>query len=236
TPAAQLGLEASMEVLHERCAGLDVHKNTVVVACVRVLQGGKVEREVRTFKTMTRDLLALSDWLDSQGGRHVVMEATGGYWKPVWHILSDGEFELVLANAAHVKNVPGRKSDVSDSEWLADLEAHGLIRPSFVPDSQTQELRGLLRTRKQLVRERTSHTLRIQKTLEDANIKLDSTISNIIGLSGRRMIEAMVAGESDPETLAGLADKRIKASPQDLCEALRGRVTKHHRFLLALHL
>jgi len=235
TPTAHPQLEASMEVLHERCAGLDVHKNTVV-ACVRVLQADKVEREVRTFKTMTRDLLALSDWLDGHGVRHVVMEATGVYWKPVWHILSDGEFELVLANAAHVKNVPGRKSDVSDAQWLADLEAHGLIRPSFVPDAATQELRSLLRTRKQLVRERTSHTLRLQKTLEDANVKLDSTISNIIGLNGRRMIEAMVAGESNPETLAGLADRRIKASPQELCEALRGRVTKHHRFLLGLHL
>jgi len=224
-----------MEVLHERCAGLDVHKNTVV-ACIRVLQADKVEREVRTFKTMTRDLLALSDWLEGHGVRHVVMEATGVYWKPVWHILSDGEFELVLANAAHVKNVPGRKSDVSDAQWLADLEAHGLIRPSFVPDTATQELRSLLRTRKQLVRERTSHTLRIQKTLEDANVKLDSTISNIIGLNGRRMIEAMVAGESNPQTLAGLADRRIKASPQELCEALRGRLTKHHRFLLGLHL
>lgn len=224
-----------MEVLHERCAGLDVHKNTVV-GCVRVARDGLIEREVRTFKTMTRDLLALSEWLDGHGVKHVVMEATGIYWKPVWHILSDGEFELVLANAAHVKNVPGRKSDVNDAEWLADLEAHGLIRASFVPDRQTQELRGLLRTRKQLVRERTSHTLRLQKTLEDANIKLDSTISNIIGLSGRRMIAAMVAGESDPETLAGLADRRIKAAPQDLCEALRGRLTRHHRFLLGLHL
>jgi transposase len=234
-PTAQLQLEATMEVLYERCAGLDVHKKTVV-ACVRIAQGGRVEREVRTFKTTTRDLLALSEWLDGHGVKHVVMEATGIYWKPVWHILSDDEFELVLANAAHVKNVPGRKSDVSDSEWLSDLEAHGLIRASFVPDDQTQELRSLLRTRKQLVRERTSHTLRIQKTLEDANIKLDSVISNIIGLSGRRMIEALVAGESDPATLAGLADRRIKATPAELCEALRGRVTKHHRFLLALHL
>jgi transposase len=224
-----------MEVLYERCAGLDVHKKTVV-ACVRVMQDGRVEREVRTFQTTTRELLALVEWLDGHGVRHVAMEATGVYWKPVWHILSDGECELVLANAAHVKNVPGRKSDVSDAAWLADLEAHGLIRASFVPDNQTQELRSLLRTRKQLVRERTSHTLRIQKTLEDANIKLDSVISNIVGLSGRRMIEALVAGESDPATLAGLADRRIKASPQDLCEALRGRVTKHHRFLLALHL
>jgi transposase len=224
-----------MEVLHERCAGLDIHKNTVV-GCVRIAQDGRVEREVRTFKTTTRDLLVLSEWLYGHGARYVVMEATGVYWKPVWHILSDGEFELVLVNAAHVKNVPGRKSDVSDPQWLADLGAHGLVRPSFVPDTQTQELRGLLRTRKQLVGEHTSHTQRIHKTLEDANIKLDSTISNILGLSGRRMLEALVAGESDPETLAALADRRIKAAPQQLCEALRGRVTKHHRFLLGLHL
>ena len=140
--------------------------------------------------------MALAEWLDGQGVTHIVMEATGVYWKPVWHILGDGEFELVLANAAHVKNVPGRKSDVSDADWLADLEAHGLIRGSFVPDGPTEELRGLLRTRKQLVRERTSHTQRIQKTLEDANIKLDSVISNMVGLSGRRMIEAMMAARA----------------------------------------
>jgi transposase len=228
-------MEGTMELLHERCAGLDVHKDTVV-ACVRLVHDGEIERQIRTFKTTTRQLLALAEWLDGHGAKHVVMEATGVYWKPVWHILSDGEFELVLANAAHVKNVPGRKSDVSDAAWLADLEAHGLIRGSFVPDGPTQELRGLLRTRKQLVRERTSHTLRIQKTLEDANIKLDSVISNIVGLSGRRMIEALVAGESDPAVLAGLADRRLKATPQQLAEALRGRVTRHHRFLLALHL
>ncbi|MFI5032868.1 MAG: IS110 family transposase [Reyranellales bacterium] len=224
-----------MEVLHERCAGLDVHKNTVV-GCVRLAQGGRVEKEVKTFKTTTGELLALADWLDGHGVNHVVMEATGVYWKPVWHVLDDGERQLVLANAAHVKNVPGRKSDVSDCDWLSDLEAHGLIRASFVPDQPTQELRSLLRTRKQLVRERTSHTLRIQKTLEDANIKLDSVISNVVGVSGRRMIEALVAGESDPAALASLADRRIKAPPEVLCEALRGRVTRHHRFLLGLHL
>lgn len=224
-----------MELLHERCAGLDVHKDTVV-ACVRRVQGGKIEREVRTFKTTTSELLALAAWLDGHGVRHVAMEATGVYWKPVWHILSDGEFELVLANAAGVKNVPGRKSDVNDAEWVSDLEAHGLIRGSFVPDEQTQEMRGLLRTRKQITRERTSHTLRIQKTLEDANIKLASAISDILGVSGRRMIEAMVAGESGPAILAALADRRIKASPRELREALRGRVTSHHRFLLNLHL
>lgn len=224
-----------MDVLYERCAGLDVHKDTVV-ACIRIVRGGKVEREIRTFRTTTRELLALSDWLVEQDCRQVVMEATGVYWKPVWHILDDGEFGLLLANAAHVKNVPGRKTDVADASWLADLLAHGLIRGSFVPDNPTQELRALLRTRKQLVRERTSHTLRLQKTLEDANIKLDSVISDIVGLSGRRMIEALVSGETDPVKLAELAHRNLKASPQDLYEALRGRVTKHHRFLLSLHL
>lgn len=224
-----------MEVLYDRCAGLDVHKKTVV-ACVRLLQDQRVVQEVRTFATTTRALLELSEWLDGHGVNHVAMEATGVYWKPVWHILSDGEFELVLANAAHVKNVPGRKSDVSDAAWLSDLAAHGLMRASFVPDGQTEELRGLLRTRKQLVRERSRHTLRLQKTLEDANIKLDSTISDILGVSGRRMIEALIAGETDPAQLAMLADRRIKASPSELCEALRGRVTAHHRFLLGLHL
>lgn len=224
-----------MEVLHERCAGLDVHKKTVV-ACVRLARDGRVEKEVRTFKTTTADLLALGEWLDGHDVNHVVMEATGVYWKPVWHILDDGERELVLANAAHVKNLPGHKSDVSDCDWLSDLEAHGLIRGSFVPDRQTQELRGLLRTRKQKVRERSSNTLRLQKTLEEANIKLDSVISNVIGVSGRRMIEAMIGGETDPVALAALADRRIKAPPEVLCEALRGRVTGHHRFLLALQL
>ena len=224
-----------MEVLFDRCAGLDVHKKTVV-ACVRLVQDKRVMQEVRTFATTTRGLLELSEWLDGHGVRHMAMEATGVYWKPVWHILSDGEFEVVLANAAHVKNVPGRKSDVSDAAWLSDLAAHGLIRASFVPDSQTQELRGLLRTRKQLVRERSRHTLRLQKTLEDANIKLDSVISDILGVSGRRMIEALIAGETDPAQLAMLADRRIKASPSELCDALRGRVTQHHRFLLGLHL
>jgi transposase len=164
------------------------------------------------------------------------MEATGVYWKPVWHILSDGEFELVLANAAHVKNVPGRKTDVNDACWLAELLAHGLIRGSFVPDQPTQQMRDLLRTRKQFVRERSSHIQRIQKVLEDANIKLDSVITDTVGLSGRRMIEALIAGQTDPMTLAQLAHYRIQAKAQDLEEALRGRVTDHHRFLLQLHL
>jgi len=224
-----------MEVLYPHCAGLDVHKETVV-ACARHMVNGTVTREVRTFKTTTKDLLALSEWLSSQGCTHLAMEATGVYWKPVWHILSDGDFTLVLANAAHVKNVPGRKTDVNDATWLADLMAHGLIRGSFVPDAQTQELRGLLRTRKQFVRERSSHVQRLQKTLEDANIKLDSVISDILGLSGRAMIEALIAGESDPDALAAFAHRRIKAPVGVLREALRGRVTHHHHFLLQLHL
>jgi transposase len=224
-----------MEVLYPNCAGLDVHKETVV-ACRRNVIAGKVVHEVRTFKTTTSDLLALSEWLGSLGCTHIVMEATGVYWKPVWNILSDGDFALILANAAHVKNVPGRKTDVNDATWLADLLAHGLIRGSFVPDTQTQEQRGLLRTRKQLTRERTSHVQRLQKTLEEANIKLDSVISDIIGTSGRAMIEALIAGETNPAKLAALAHRRIKASPATLADALRGRVTKHHRFLLRLHL
>lgn len=224
-----------MDVLHTHCAGLDVHKETVVVCARRVIET-KVVREVRTFKTTTGDLLSLSEWLATLGVTQIVMEATGVYWKPVWNILSDGDFALLLANAGHVRNVPGRKTDVNDATWLADLLAHGLVRASFVPDSQTQEQRGLLRTRKQLTRERTRHVQRVQKTLEEANIKLDSVISDILGTSGRAMLEALIAGESDPVRLAALAGTRIRASPTQLSAALQGRVTRHHRFLLRLHL
>jgi transposase len=197
---------------------------------------GTVTTEVKSFQTTTQQLMELSDWLSSQGVTHIAMEATGVYWKPVWHVLSDGEFVLVLANAAHVKNVPGRKTDVNDATWLADLMAHGLIRASFVPDEPTQQMRDLLRTRKQFARERSSHTQRIQKTLEDANIKLDSVITDIVGLSGRRMIEALIAGQTDPEALAALAHGRIRATKAELEAALRGRVTAHHRFMLRIHL
>jgi transposase len=224
-----------MEVIHRRCAGLDVHKKTVV-ACVRLVVDGEVRREVRTFGTATAALLALSAWLAENGVTHIAMEATGVYWKPVWHVLSDGEFELVLANAAHIKNVPGRKTDVNDATWIAELLAHGLIRASFVPEEVIQELRVLMRTRKQLVREQTSHTQRLQKTLEDANIKLDSEITDILGVSGRRMVEALIAGETDPVKLAALAHRRIKASQEELRAVLHGRVTDNHRFLLHLHL
>ena len=224
-----------MELLHPHCAGLDVHKDSVV-ACIRHMVDGKVAAVVKTFKTTTQELMALADWLSAEGCTHIAMEATGVYWKPVWHILSDGEFELVLANAAHVKNVPGRKTDVNDATWLADLMAHGLIRASFVPGEPTQQMRDLLRTRKQFVRERSTHTQRIQKTLEDANIKLDSVITDIVGLSGRRMIEALIAGQTDPEALAALAHGRIRAGKEELEASLRGRVTAHHRFMLRLHL
>ena len=164
------------------------------------------------------------------------MEATGVYWRPVWNILSEGDFDLVLANAAHIKNVPGRKTDMNDAMWIADLLACGLIRASFVPDPQMQDLRTLLRTRKQFVREQTRHVQRIQKTLEQGNIKLDAVISDILGSSGRRMIEAMIEGESNPQVLAALADRRLKAKPSELHAALHGRLTETHRFLMRTHL
>src|SRR3954449_13062321 len=242
TPAARRE-EGAMEVLYPRCAGLDVHKATVVAA-VRLAAGGEVTREVRTFATATAGLLELAAWLAESGCTHVVMEATGVYWKPVWHILAEGGFALVLANAAQVRNVPGRKTDVGDATWLAELLAHGLVRASFVPDAPTAELRSLLRTRKQLVGERAGHVLRLQKTLEslprtrsgDANVKLDGVVADLLGKSGRAMLEALVAGETDPARLAALAHPRLSATPERLREALRGRVTAHHRFLLRLHL
>ena len=225
-----------MEVIYPRCGALDVHKKTVV-AGVRLAEESKVTTDVKTFATTTKGLLALSDWMAEYAVTHIVMEATGVYWKPVWQVLSaNEEFTLALANAAHVKNVPGRKSDVSDTHWLMELHAHGLIRPSFVPDAATQELRTLMRSRKQFVHEQTRHTQRIQKTLEEANIKLGSVLSDILGKSGRAMLNAMVAGEIDPVKLAALAHKGVKASQEQLREALRGRVNEPHRFLLHLHL
>ena len=224
-----------MDVLYPCCAGLDVHKDSVVAA-VRLAADGPAKTEVRTFDTTTPGLLALSAWLAECGCTHVAMEATGIYWKPVWHILADGEFMLILANAAHVKNVPGRKTDVADAAWLADLLAHGLIRASFVPEAPTQEMRALLRTRKQLVREQASHVQRIQKTLEDANLKLASVLSQVMGASGRAILQALIDGERDPDKLLALVQRGVKASPDKLRAALQGRVTERHRFLLRLHL
>lgn len=223
-----------MEVLYPKCAGLDVHKD-IVVACTRIAVDGKATQDVRSFATTTTALFELSAWLEEHHCTHVVMEATGVYWKPVWHVL-EGTFELVLANAQHVRNVPGRKSDVNDAMWLSDLLAHGLVRGSFVPPTPIQEVRDLTRTRKQLAREVVQHTNRIEKVLEDTNIKIASAISDVLGKSGRAILDALVAGETDPEKLVALCSGRLKASRKVLVEALRGRVTDHHRFLLKLHL
>jgi transposase len=224
-----------MEILHPRCAGLDVHKDTVVAA-IRLASSSGTVGEVRSFDTKTPGLLALSAWLAQHGCTHVAMEATGVYWKPVWHVLDDGQFSLILANAAHVKNVPGRKTDVADAQWLADLLAHGLIRASFVPEAATQEMRALLRTRKQLVREQASHVQRVQKTLEDANLKLNSVLTQIMGVSGRAILKALIDGEQNPDKLVALVRPGVKAPPEMLRAALQGRVTERHRFLLRLHL
>src|SRR4030088_3159838 len=224
-----------MEMMHERVAGLDVHKATIV-ACVRVGTGRKVTRECRTFDTTTDGLLALLAWLVECRCSHVAMEATGVYLMSALRILVEGKFELTVANAAHIKNVPGRKTDMNDAMWIADLLACGLIKASFVPPEELQELRALTRTRKQLVREQTRHVQRIEKTLAEANIRLDSVISDIMGASGRRIIEAMIAGVRQPRKLADLAGKQIKATPKELYDALHGRLTDHHRFLLELHL
>jgi transposase len=223
-----------MEVLYPRCAGLDVHQQTVV-ACVRLADGATVETHVRTFGTTTAELLLLSGWLTEHRCTHVAMESTGVYWKPVWHVL-EGPVTLVLANAMQIRNVPGRKSDTNDAAWIADLLAHGLIRGSFVPPTSIQDLRDLTRTRKQLVREVTQHTLRLQKVLEDANLKLTSVLSDVLGMSGRAILTAIIDGETDPERLADLSQGRLKASRAAMIAALRGTVTAHHRFLLRLHL
>lgn len=224
-----------MQVHHTHCAGLDVHKDTVV-ACARIAPSdGPVTQEHETFDTTTPGLCALADWLTDRGITHAVMEATGVYWKPVWHVLEES-LDLTLANAAQVKNLPGRKTDINDATWLADLFAHGLIRGSFVPPDPIQELRWLMRTRKQLVRERAQHVQRLQKTLEDANIKLASVASDITGVSGRAVLEALARGEKDPQKLADLTQGRLKAPRHKIVEALHGYVLDRHRFLVKLHL
>jgi transposase len=222
-----------MEVLYLRCAGLDLGKDALV-ACVRI-HGRPVQSTVRTFGMTTRELLALSTWLTEYGVTHVAMEATGSYWKAVWQLL-EATFTLVLANAGHVRGVPGRKSDVKDAEWIADLLAHGLIRGSFVPPASIQEVRDLTRTRKQLVREIAQHTQRIQKTLDIANLKLTGLMSNILGVSGRAILQALIKGQTDPAQLADLARGTLTHKRAALIEALTGRVTAHHRHLLKLHL
>jgi transposase len=224
-----------MDTLFPRCAGIDVHKNNVVVA-VRCCDGpGKVREQVRTFSTMTRDLLALSDWLAECGVTHVAMESTGVYWKPVFNIL-EGGVSVILVNAEHIKQVPGRKTDVKDCQWIAQLLQHGLLKASFVPPAPIRELRDLTRQRAQLVAEKAAAANRIQKVLEDANIKLAGVATDVLGASGRDMLEALIAGETDPEKLADLARQRLREKIPALRLALQGRVTEHHRFLLRMHL
>ena len=220
-----------MDALFPRCAGLDVHKANVV-ACVRIVgPTGKVTKQVRNFSTMTHALRALADWLSAEGVTHVAMESTGVFWKPVFNILED-RFTVLLVNAHHMKQVPGRKTDVKDCEWIAQLLQHGLLRASFIPPQFVRQMRDLTRQRARLVSDKTSVTNRIAKVLEDANIKLGAVATDILGVSGRLMIQAMICGQEDPTTLAGLARGKLKKKVTALAEALEGSVTDHHRFQL----
>ena len=219
-----------MDSIIERCCGLDVHKKSVV-ACAITLE----VQEVRTFRTMTRDLLALADWLKDHRVTHVAMESTGVYWKPVYNLLED-EFSVWVVNAHHMKAVPGRKTDVKDAEWIADLLRHGLLRSSFIPDRPQRELRELTRHRRNLIQERTRVANRIQKVLEGANVKLGSVATDVLGVSGRAMLKALSEGEEDPKTLAELARGRLREKREELEEALRGLMGPHQRFMLAIQL
>jgi transposase len=220
-----------MHVMDERCCGLDVHKASVVACLLRTEQDGRARKEVRTFGTMTGDLLELSDWLATAQCTHVAMESTGGFWKPLWNLL-EGSFIVVLVNARHIKAVPGRKTDVRDSEWIADLLQHGLLRPSLVPPRPQRELRELTRYRTSLLRERAAEINRVQKTLEGATIKLASVATDIAGKSGRAIMAALVAGSTDPTVLAGLARGRMQGKRPQVEQALTGQMGAHQRFLL----
>jgi transposase len=220
-----------MDVLYPRCAGIDVHKRTAVVTIGWVDEQGQRRKRTRTFGTMTGEIEQLAAWLVEHQVTHVAMESTGVYWRPVFNLL-ESHVEVVLANAAHVKAVPGRKTDVRDSEWLLDLMQHGLIRGGFIPEAPIRALRELTRYRTNVIEERTRALNRIQKVLEDTNIKLASVASDVLGVSGRAMLEAIIAGESDPEILAGLARGTLRKQHDALVQALRGRVEEHHRFLL----
>ena len=224
-----------MHVVHQRCAGLDVHKKTVV-ACRIVPDGeGAWDVKIRTFKTMTSDLLSLADWLQEADVTHVAMESTGVYWKPVFNIL-EGEFEVLLVNARHIKFVPGRKTDVKDAQWIGELLQHGLLKASFIPQPDQRDLRELVRYRTHLINERSREVNRVHKVLEDANIKLSSVASDIMGMSGREMLAAIIAGKDDPQALAQLAKGRMRSKIADLERALSGYVKANHRLLLKLHL
>jgi transposase len=223
-----------MQVMNPHCAGLDLGKD-VVVAAVRIQDSSAVRRECRTYGMTSRELLELCSWLLGHGVTQVVMEATGSYWKSVWQLL-EGQFELTLANPAQIRNLPGRKSDVNDATWMADLLAHGLVRGSFVPSPEIGALRELTRTRKQFVHEVNRHTQRIQKTLDIGGLKITGMITDVLGVSGRAIVKALIAGESNPERLADLAHPRLQVKRERLVEALYGRLTVQQRRLLGMHL
>ena len=220
-----------MEIVHRQCAGLDVHKKTVVATILIEEEQGGLYKETRTFETMTADLLALSDWLMSKRVTHVAMESTGEYWKPIFNIL-ENNFEVLLVNAHHIKQVPGRKTDVKDLEWIAELLRHGLLKASFIPPLGQRELRELTRHRTNFVRERATLINRIQKTLESGNIKLASVATNVMGVSGRAMLAAIVEGKANPSEMAELAKGRLREKREQLEKALEGHVKAHHRFVL----
>jgi transposase len=224
-----------MEILYTNCAGLDVHKKTVKVCLLTRTSDGQLHKEFRTYFTTTEELLQLGDWLKEQGCTHVAFEATGVYWKPVFNLL-EGSFELLVVNAQHIKAVPGRKTDVKDAEWIADLLAHGLLKASFIPSGPQRELRDLTRYRVRLTEEKAREVNRVQKTLEDTNLKLGDVVSDIMGKASRMILYAIADGETDPGRLAALAVGRVRANQEQLEAALRGHVTDHHRFLLSEHL
>src|SRR3954451_14734216 len=226
-----------VDVLVERCAGIDIGKDEVV-ACVRTpaASGRGRQKRTRTFSSFTGSLEAMADWLAAEGVTEIAMEATGSYWKPVWYVLEDRAFELKLVNAHHVKILPGRKSDVLDAEWLAELLEHGLLRSSFVPPAEIRELRDLTRYRKRLIQNHTAEAQRVQKVLEDAGIKLDSVASDVLGVSGRLMLRALINGERDPDVLADFAQKALRKKISQLREALRGRFKDHHAVMLRVTL
>src|SRR3954447_17197632 len=225
----------AMDVTFTHCAGLDVHKKTVVACCLTPGAHGAKLSEIRTFSTMTADLLALADWLAAQDITHIAMESTGEFWKPVYNLL-ESSFQVWVVNAQHIKAVPGRKTDVGDAAWIADLLRHGLLRPSFIPPLAQRDLRDLTRERTNLVQERAAVVRRLHKVLEWANLKLTAVATDVTGVSARAMLAAILAGEENSAVLADLAKGRLRAKRAALEQALAGQVREHHRFLLAQHL
>jgi transposase len=224
-----------IRVIHECCCGLDIHKKMIMACLLRRQADGQLKKETRTFSTMTEGLVSLLDWLKSAGCSHAAMESTGVYWKPIYNVL-EGEMEVLLVNAQHIKAVPGRKTDVKDAEWIASLLQHGLLSASFVPPRPQRELRELTRTRKRLIEERSRIANRIQKVLEDTNIKLSSVVTDITGKTARLILDAMLAGEQNPQRLAGLARGKLRKKQEELAKAVKGTLRENHRFLLNQHL